>query len=447
MAVTDRSLWWYLLIFACILAWVLVLSGCDDTTPPEIRYLGPPVVTMMNKTGAAHRLDAWQLDSDGYPESAAFGWRAEFHWKNTEEVFDEPGIHLVFTAGAVYYPPPRPIVLDRCVTGTGCEPGGDPDSITVITGDDGFANFYLSTRDWPHGAYLFNGSIVTWRVRGMDTDQTNVHSTSDADFEQGGAPFFSNNGGFDLSLQGMAHLPGGVGNTSSLPCSAPVPDFMPMDLGPASPTPRVPVADIQRVLPVLAECANSVNYPPYSDPNANGVGILIRSRWIKARVEDGEWVLIPAPFITLLPCDSNSIASVAETAWPYTISYHVPAESEGIGVIDAELSIVDPNEGFSRTIDINVHEVGPCLYCSDWLWRSDYLLPLAGATQGPSLTRVGDVIVAWLPPGHTIVVRPPKYATMLAILSGRWLAAGSVLDRNGDGIVDFTDFGILIGMK
>lgn len=441
--VWDNELWLFIGLVSLVIFFTVIFSGCDDAPPPEIRYLGPPVVTMMNKTGAAHRLDAWQLDSDGYPESAAFGWRAEFHWKNTGEVFDEPGIHLVFTAGAVYYPEQDPIVLDRCVTGTGCEPGGDPDSITVITGDDGFANFYLSTRDWPHGAYLFNGSIVTWRVRGMDTDQTNVHSTSDADFMQGGAPFFSNNGGFDLSLQGMAHLPGGVGNTSSLPCSAPVPDFMPMDLGPTSPTPRVLVADIQ---PVLAECANSVNYPPYSDPNANGVGILIRSRWIKARVEDGEWVLIPAPFITLLPCDSNSIASVAETAWPYTISYHVPAESEEIGVIDAELSIVDPNGVEAEAIDIQVHEVGPCLYCSDWLWRSDYLLPLAGATQGPSLTRVGDVIVAWLPPGHKFKVEPAASAGAIYVLATSWLAGSIALDLNGDGVVNFLDYGVLWGM-
>ncbi|KKL85951.1 hypothetical protein LCGC14_1949650, partial [marine sediment metagenome] len=207
--------------------------------------------------------------------------------------------------------------------------------------------------------------------------------------------------------------------------------------------PRVLVADIQ---PVLAECANSVNYPPYSDPNANGVGILIRSRWIKARVEDGEWVLIPAPFITLLPCDSNSIASVAETAWPYTISYHVPAESEEIGVIDAELSIVDPNEGFSRTIDINVHEVGQCPNRDGWLWRSDYLLPLAGATQGPSLTRVGDVIVAWLPPGHKFKVEPAASAGAIYVLATSWLAGSIALDLNGDGVVNFLDYGVLWGM-
>jgi hypothetical protein len=443
MATTDKSLWWYLLIFTCILAWIVVLGGCDDTTPPEMRYLGPPVIEAMNRTGNPRYLDAWRLGPNDYAEWAAFGWKVTYYWKNTDELYAEPGMRTTITITDFSLPPWSP-KLGASVTGSGSFGTNAPDSITCTSRPDGHTNFYLTLHDWPSDNHLANTVVVMFTTRGMEELLGTPQMGSFG--QEMSHSFYEPDGGLDGSWQDWALLP--TGRSLSMSSSAstsppPEPNFMPMDLGPV-PLPKVFVGDIQ---PALVECALSEAYPPSGDPNADDEGILIHSRWMKVRAESGEWGISPAPFITLLPYDSNDVTSIAEAAWPYTICFHAPAESEGMVAVNAKLSIVDPNGVSLTAIDIIVHEVGQCPNCGGWLWRSDYILPLAGVATGPLLTWAGDVLVCWLPPGHTMKLRPPGKVAMLATLSPKWLAVSSILDRNGDGIVNFIDFGVLLGME
>lgn len=451
MATTDRSLWWYLLIFTCLFAWVVVLGGCDDATPPEMRYLGEPIIEAIGHGGPwPRRFDAWSLDEEGWPIYAAFGYTVRFEWLATEEPFEEPGIHVFATLGEAWAPW-EPVLGGKFVTGSGADRDGDPDGITLVSGDDGIVKIYCGMRGWPHETPFETHVGLQWQVDGLDGD-----FYAPCIFAQETASFFRSRGGLEMSTQADWPYYGYHSKSQGLfligdPNEPAEPNEVPFEIDPAGPLPKVLVGDIPST---STECASSEEYPPSNDPNANDKSILIHSRWMKVRAESGGWGITPAPFITLLPYDSNDVTSIAETAWPYTVCFHAPAESEGMVTVNAKLSIVDPNGAMLTAIDIIVHEVGQCLYCDDgWLWRSDYILPLASGYRGPLLTWAGDVLVVWLPPGHTMKLRPPDKVAMLtkvAIftrLAQKWWTADSVLDRNGDGIVNFTDYGILLGME
>lgn len=441
--------WWLVCLFWVMLIVLLAATGCDDTTPPDIKYLEPPAVVRMGASPNMPRLDAWLLTDNGFPGYAAFGWTIT-HSYSTGEKYDRPGIHTQFS------------VDSDCLLAWGgsvlptfaMAPGDDMDrasagSITVIADESGVATVFFGASGWPDDAYISNGYAISWHTLGMEAC---TDATSEVLFRQEtGWKFGMPRGALGLSWQGIVYdgdLPIGGASMSLLSMGEGAdpnePNYVPFEINPTEPLPKVLVALIQ---PVLTECANSVDYPPYSDPNTNGEGILVRSRWMKVEVVDGEWALSPAPFITLLPYDSNDVTSIAETAWPYTISYHTPAQSDVLGTVEAKLSIVDPNGVEAEAIEMIVHEVGPCQHCNSWLWRSDYLLLLAGTTQEPLLTWAGDVLVCRLPLGHKIKIDLIVTASTLFVLAANWLAQGSVLDLDGDGIVGFRDYGILLGMR
>lgn len=416
--------WWLVCLFWVVLIILLSTVGCDDTTSPTARYLGPPVVEAMNATGNAHRLDAWALGQDNYPTFAAFGWRVSYQWVNTEQDFIGPGVHTTITMMSRSSPGWSP-VLRNSVTGSGRNAAGDPESITAVSGNDGITNFYLSLHDWPYMGDVANNINVGFRAGGGAGEAYNIKTGS---FGQDRGAFYADGGAWQKSYQDWPFV---ANNKSSRPTSPPMPDSMPMDLEPIMSPPKVAIADI---LPMEAEC--------------RGGDLVIQSQWMKARVVNGEWVLDSAPFITPLPCEPNLVESVVNTAWPYVVSFHVPAESAGLGVIDATLSIVDPNRVSLTAIDIQIHEVGQCPGYDGWLWRSDYILPLVNVSTGPLLTWAGgNVVAGWLPRGYKLKIEPAVNARTIYILSKAWLAGDSALDLDGNGVVNFTDYGILLGMK
>lgn len=436
--------WWVSLFFmaALIVGVGCMIWGCDDTTSPEVRYLGPPIVQAMNATGNARRLDAWALSQDDYPVFAAFGWRVSYQWAGTEVDYTEPGIHTTIAIMNCSSPGWSP-VLRRSVTGSGCNSVGNPKSITAVSGNDGITNFYLSLHDWPYMDDVANNINVGFHANGMPDDACAVRAGS---FGQDKAAFYAKGGAWQNSYQDWPFL---ANSKASLPTSPPMPDFVPMDLEPIMSPPRVPIADI---LPTEAECRAS-NPPPYNYSDTDGGDFIIHSQWMKLRLAGGDWVLELVDFITAIPCDANSVVSVANTAWPYSVSFHAPAESAGLGVVDAELAIIDPNGEPNGSIAIKIHEVGRCVSCTEWVWRSDYVLPVTGSVTGSMAdllkveTASGPVLVAWLPRGYNLKIDPSINARTVYILSRVWLAGDSILDLDGDGVVNFNDYGILLGMK
>ncbi len=441
--ILEKCLLWtaMVLVVAAAAITLCIIWGCEDTTPPEMKFLSPPIVNPINSGGHYNRLDAWSLDESGWPLYAAFGWTLHFNWLESGSPFTEPGIHVVVrTSPAQNWHGP---VLEAFVTGSGGTLEGDPDEITAISGDDGVVRIYFGARNWPYGERFENRGAVLWNVCGFD----DYGFVSQCKFAQENLSFFQGNskhgGGFKMSVQGPPDTNPGPMATVSLDEEI-MPDEKPMKLNPTKPLPRVLVDDI---LPALAECVFSKDYPPYRDLNATGKGILINVKWFKVKVVDGQWQLSPALFITPLPYGRDDVTSIAETAWPYTVCFHAPAESEGLGTVDAKLSIVDPNGVSLTTIDIQIHEVDRCPNCdSRQLWRSDYILPLAAFPQKPepSLVRAGEVIVCWLPRGHTMKLDPvigPRIKMLLfPILAADWMADDSIFDINGDGVVNFGDY-------
>ena len=420
----DNELWLLIGVISLVL-FVCTVCGCDDSTPPEMEYLGPPIVDeIVAVPGDPRRLDAWSLNESGYPFHAAFGWTIKHEWLSSGSIFEQPGIHVKMNVGSSGEPWGGP-VLEKFVTGSGDGPDyeGDPKEITLVGGDDGVVRAYLGARNWPNNTSFENRVAARWHVCGFDE----YDFISTCKFRQEGAWFFSRPcGGLEMSMTSNTS-PTGVLSV----LLGPEPEEMPYDMSPASPLPRPLVAQIP---PTSAECALDVNYPPYIDPNETGEGILVNTQWFQARVTDGEWGLSPALFITPLPFGTDNVDSIAQAAWPYTICYHAPAESAGIGALNATVSITDPN----ISVDITIHEVGPCPNCNGQLWRSDYLLPLA--TTIPVLERSGNVVVFGLPCGYpTIKIDPVIGAREIWLLSTKWLARDSVLDINGDGIVNFKD--------
>ena len=453
----EKCLLWtaMALVVAAALITLCIIWGCEDTTPPEMKYLGPPVVERMNATGPVPWLDAWELTADGFPSQAAFGWRVT-HSFSTGQTFDEPGIHTQFTASDDCYNAWNGPVLGTFAVSSGDDIDDAPaGAITVIADDNGVATIYFGASDWPNNMYVSNGYSVSWHTLGM-ADSTDA--ISEVLFcQEMGVLFNMPRGGLGLSWQGLVYEgTSPIGGFSMMSMSPPDPN-VPIPVNPTAPLPKVAVAQIQ---PALVECALSEAYPPSNDPNASGEGVLIHSRWFKVRVADDEWVLTAAPFITPLPYDSNDVAPIAEKAWPYTVGFHAPAESAGLGDIDAELSIVDPNGAPCYTIDIQVHEAGRCAGCDRQLWRSGYILPLVAFPQKPEplLVRAGDVVVCWLPRGYTMKIdarlapwwlAPGRAIKIIARLApNRWLTKDkhkhNPLDINKDGVVNFKDYGVFL---
>lgn len=433
MSTRTEIHWWLVCLFWVVFIVLLAAVGCDDNTSPHVRYLGPPIIRPMSGTDGPVYLDAWELDGDSFPLYAAFGWTSSFTYA-TGDSFAEPGVHTTFTITdyQVHTGPPG---LIRFVS-TGEAGEEDESTITAISGADGLTNFYAGLRRWPQ-AGVWAEMAVSWQVIGMD-EAGRAHSA--AVFAQGGRAVFDDIYGgayWDSRQDGM------VRNTALLGGGG-IPKNQAMMISTGSP-PKVPIAEIP---PALVECANSLDYPPY-EPGAGGVDPLIRSRWLKVRVDNGGWALDSAPFITPLPCDANSVESVVNAAWPYTVSFHAPAESAELGVIDAELSIVDPNGVSAVAIGIQIHEVDQCMNCGEWLWRSDYVIPLTGPGTGSLKveTAFGPVLIAWLPRGYRLKIEPAVNARTIYILSKAWLARDSVLDLDENEVVNFRDYGILLGMR
>lgn len=423
----------WLLIFV---VFPFLFASCDDPPDPNVRYLGPPIVEAMNVTGQPHKLDAWTLDDDGYPISASFGWEVSYQWEGTGDDYTEPGIHTTFAIMGRSQPT-WSLALESSITGTGCGAGGDPEQITAVSDNDGLAIFYLSLHNWPYQGNVANHINVRFHTNGRPHNVTDDPQRS-GDFGQNMTPFFETGGGWQMSYQDWYTW------SPASRIAHPIPDFTPMALNPAFSPPKVPIAYIE---PMEAECRALSKHP--DSKGAGGGDFLIRSQWMKLRLVDNNWVLRRADFIGVMPCEPNFVESVANTAWPYTVSFHAPAESAGLGVIDAELSIVAPNGRPRDAIDIQIHEVGQCVNCGEWLWRSDYVIPLTGPASGSLSvqTSFGSVIVAWLPRGYNMKIEPVVNARTIYILSRAWLARNSVLDLDEDGIVNFSDYSLLLGMR
>ncbi len=441
--VWDSELWLLVGLISLVLFFTIVLAGCEDAPIPEMRYLGPPIVNPIITTrGYPARLDAWSLDGAKWPVYAAFGYTVRFNWLESGDQFTEPGIHVAVTTGDVWAPLWSPVLDGKFITGSGNDDEGDPDAITAVGEDDGVVRLFCGMRNWPHQTPFDNRIGVRWHVCGYDEHDF----YSSCMFTQGSASFFQRYGGLELSAQSWpTHVNCSLGEPLKTGAET-EPNEMPLGLNSAPPLPKVLVDDIP---PVLAECVLSVDYPPYSDPNAGGEGILIRSRWMKARVSGGEWGISPALFITPLPYGDGDATSIADAAWPYTVSFHAPAQSARLGTIDATLSIVGPAGGSLTAIDIQVHEVGPCTNCDGWVWRSDYVLPLTTQTTGRLEATTGPVpvVIVRLPRGHNMRISGIKSPRNIFIVTQHWLARDSILDLNRDGVVNFGDYGILLGMR
>lgn len=422
---------WFLLLF---MAFAIPFAGCDDSPgqPAEARYLGPPVVEQINKNGQYHKLDAWRIRTDNFPEYAAFGWRVTYHWRDTGDTFTEPGIRTTFRRDSGGSPGWSPLL--RCSV-RGPDGTEADETITGTSLAGGSSTFYLTLYDWPAAGDIANNFIVRFDTEGLPPPENHgSHAASSANFGQDRAEFYLRGGALDISYQDWLML-----GSYSMANSPPMLDSMPYDSDPTPPLPRLLAGLIP---PALEECSYSPMYPLYKDPNGTGGGILVRSRWMKARVSDDEWDLFPATFVTLLPSEPNKMGKMTEAAWPYLISYHTPVESAGLGTMAANLSITDPNGLAVTSIGIEIHEAGECSECGGWIWRSDYLLPLAvfPAPQGPLLVREGDVLAYWLPNGHSIRVDPVIGYREIRLLCQSWLTQGNILDINMDGVVNFKDY-------
>ncbi len=431
-------------IIALVIFFTVLFGGCDDNQNPQVRYLEEAVVRPMNGPNGPRYIDAWELNADGFPVYAAFGWEVLYKYPTGDD-FCGPGIHTTFRIGdcVVYDTTPD---ISRFVAATGC---GEEDEteVTAVSNAEGVSSFYVGLRGWPSGGLsipsIWIKMIMHWEMGRAGCAATEVM------FSQGqGMPFVDPRGVYWASWQhDNIFTSGGPTFTSPFADNIPEPGPLP-NMNPVSP-PKVPIAAI---LPVLAECANSLGYPPSN--NADGGDFLIRSRWVQARANGDGWEISPASFIAPLPFDANDVGPVVAAAWPYAVSFHAPAASAGMGVIDAELSVVDPNGAVEAVADIQVHEVGQCDNCGEWVWRSDYILPLAGYGEG-SLNVATDlsptVLVVRLPRGYSMKIKPVITAATLARLLARltpdWLALDSPRDINKDGKVDFQDYGAFMGTR
>lgn len=424
MARVHPDWWFWFLIMTTAILLLSALTGCEDTTSPDVGYLSAPIIRPMGN----HRLDYWDIGADGFASHAAFGWTAALEYESTEDAFTEPGIHIEFSVGGrqVLWGPKLPLFLRASG-----HAGEDSDTVTGISNNEGVATFAAGLREWPGNAHVRDNLVLQWHGCGMD--EKNDAMTEASFSQEFGYRFDGEKGAFAQSWQGAVYGAKSFGATFRI---------MP---GINNPLPKVAVADIP---PTAGECADSLGNPPYSDSAADGGDILIRAHWNKVRAADGLWVVQPSRTITPLPYDANDVGSIVDTAWPYTVSFHAPAESAGLGMVEATLSIIDPNQSPTAEVGINVYEVGRCKSCDQWIWRSDYVLVLAGPPHRSGLSKASssgrDVVVCWLPHGHKMRVDPILSTALLVELSAHWLAHGGPFDRNRDGVVNFTDYAILL---